>query len=55
MTAAEFSAALDQLKMPPKAAADWFDTNERTIRRWRDGEWPVPHLVELLLMELLLH
>jgi hypothetical protein len=56
LEAAEFTRALKELFGPHYRlpAAEWLGTDEKTIRRWRDGQWPVPKvyakLIELALV-----
>jgi hypothetical protein len=51
MNAARFKQALERVgfKSPLAGAALFFDYNERTVRRWMDGEADVPHIVAIVL------
>jgi hypothetical protein len=49
MTPAQFHRALDALGLTRLSAAEWLDVDEKTIRRWRDGEVTIPKAIELLL------
>jgi DNA-binding transcriptional regulator YiaG len=49
MTSREFTTALAKLGITQIALATKLVTNERTVRRWTSGDWPVPPPVALLL------
>jgi hypothetical protein len=60
MTAAQFNAALVKLgfcKMQPNGVmskgqvelANKLQINDRSVRRWASGEWPVPTTIAALL------
>ena len=49
MTKSQFNKALLHLGITQTALAALLETNERTVRRWMSGDWPVPVPVALLL------
>jgi hypothetical protein len=50
MTPQQFTSALDHLSLKPlPVASEWLGVNEKTIRRWGKGLWPVPRYIDLLL------
>jgi hypothetical protein len=49
MTHGQFNRALVQLGITQIALAERLATNERTVRRWMTGDWPVPVPVALLI------
>jgi hypothetical protein len=53
MTANEYRAALDRLGLTQAGAARLFHADERTSRRWANGERSVPPGVQILLALLL--
>jgi DNA-binding transcriptional regulator YiaG len=56
MTGEQFAELVDNLELATWAqAARFFGTNERTVRRWGNGEWPVPHAVAMLLRLMAKH
>jgi transcriptional regulator with XRE-family HTH domain len=53
MTANQFRAALDRLKLSQLGAARLFNSNDRTVRRWAIGERGVPPTVAILVKLML--
>lgn len=53
MTANQFRAALDRLKLSQLGAARLLDANGRTVRRWATEERSVPVQVGIILRLLL--
>lgn len=53
MSATALNKAIDELGMSQVAAAEYFGINERTMRRYALGEYPVPRAIELQLKTLL--
>jgi transcriptional regulator with XRE-family HTH domain len=53
MTANQFRAALDRLKLSQLEAARLFNSNDRTVRRWAIGERGVPPTVAIMLRLML--
>jgi hypothetical protein len=53
MTGEQFQTHLRRLDLLFKEAAELFECNERTVRRWAHDELPVPTAVGLLLPRLL--
>lgn len=49
MTAAELQVTLDRIGITPHDLALIAGVTERQVRYWRNGETPVPQLVELVL------
>ena len=51
MTPAEYRAALAEVGLSPSSASKFFQTDERTTRRWAsdDGGKEVPHAVAVTL------
>lgn len=49
MQAAELHTILGRLGLSQVGAAELFRVNVRTVRRWMDGEQPVPFAVAALL------
>jgi transcriptional regulator with XRE-family HTH domain len=49
MTANQLCKALTHLGITQIALARKLETNERTVRYWMRGEWPVPVTVALLV------
>jgi hypothetical protein len=53
MTAKQYQAALDRLKLSQLGAARLFGADGRTSRRWASGERSVPPQVAILLKLML--
>ncbi len=53
MTPAELHDAMRRLGLSQIGAASLLRVNVRTIRRWQDGDAPVPFVVALVLRMLL--
>ncbi len=53
MTAKQFQAALDRLKLSQLGAARLFGADGRTARRWASGERSIPPTVAILLKLML--
>lgn len=53
MTAKDFRACLDALRLTQVAAAPKLGSDARTVRRWALGERPVPVPIQLLLAALI--
>lgn len=49
MTANQFTRALDDLDLDNNSLADLLGYNNRSVRRWAAGLWPVPAAVAYLL------
>jgi plasmid maintenance system antidote protein VapI len=49
MTANQFNKALDTLGIGQTELANALEINDRTIRRFAAGEWPVPIPIAMLL------
>jgi hypothetical protein len=49
MTSRQFTKAMTQMGITQIALAEKLATNERTVRRWMTGDWPVPVPVALLI------
>jgi transcriptional regulator with XRE-family HTH domain len=49
MTKTQLTKAMTQLGITQSALASLAKANERTVRRWMKGDWPVPRPVALLL------
>ena len=54
MSAEEFRSALNQLNFAQRSFSKFIDVNERTVRHWALGKYPIPRLVALLLNLMLL-
>lgn len=52
MTPDELRAHLSRLGLSQRGAAAFLKVNTSTLRRWAQGEVPVPHAVALLLPRL---
>ena len=53
MTAKQFQAALDRLKLSQLGAARLFGADGRTARRWASGERSIPPTVAILIKLML--
>jgi hypothetical protein len=49
MTEKQFNAALAKLGYTNVTFGELIETNDRTVRRWASGQWPVPKTIALLL------
>lgn len=54
MTPLAFKAALDALHWNQRAFAAVIGKNEKTVRRWADGSYPVPDIIADGLTRLLI-
>lgn len=52
MTPADFRAARKSLGLTIPRLAALLGKNERTIRRWESGDWPIDKAVEMLMPRL---
>jgi DNA-binding transcriptional regulator YiaG len=50
MTAAELRATLARVGHTPRGFAAYTGVNERTVRRWVDGEQDIPKWVAVMLI-----
>jgi hypothetical protein len=55
MTAGEFLLALNRCGFTQVAFARQFGLSDRQIRRWANGEWPVPPYISALLQLMVKH
>lgn len=53
MTADEFANALKKLQLTDERFGEFVQRDERTVRRWRLGDVPVPFLIEREVINLL--
>lgn len=53
MTYDEYRTALDRVGLTQVGAARLFGINERTSRRWANGELPVPRIIAIVLWLML--
>ena len=49
MTATQLKANLRHLGLTRVGAARLFGYDERTVRRWASGKWPVPRIVGIVM------
>jgi DNA-binding transcriptional regulator YiaG len=53
MNEEQYRAALERLKLTQAQAAELFNVNDRTSRRWALGETPVPTSVAMVLENMI--
>lgn len=53
MTPFDYQSAIARLGLTQVGAGRFFGYNDRTVRRWAEGEQPIPRIIEIVIWLML--